>query len=79
MKLFNDYKQLNADEKQIIGGVIAFGLLFIGLLWLVSTTTPPVLEAKRTKRTEKTPSRSYELPESYNSYAERIYKLTYEK
>ena len=79
MKLINEYRQLNADEKQIVGGVIAFGLLFICLLWLASTTTPPILEAKRTEKTIKTPSKSYELPECYNSYAERIYKLTYEK
>lgn len=71
--MLNTYKQLNADEKQIIGGVIAFGLLFIGLLWLVSTTTPPVLEAKRTKRTIKTPSKSYELPEFYKEYAQHCY------
>ena len=45
--MLNTYKELNADEKQIIGGVIAFGLLFIGLLWLVSTTTPPVLDTPK--------------------------------
>ena len=37
--MLNDYKQLNADQKQIVGGVIAFIILFICLIWLVSTRT----------------------------------------
>ena len=74
MKMLNTYKELNADEKQIIGGVIAFGLLFIGLLWLVSTTTPPVLDTpKEDLQTKSTYKKSYELPEFYNEYAQHCY------
>ena len=71
--LFTD---LNQDERQILGGVITVIAGTIFLFWLVSTNTPPVLGTKKTKRTIV---RSYELPESYNKYAQRIYDINFKK
>jgi hypothetical protein len=68
--LFSD---LNQDERQILGGVVAFITGTIFMMWLVSTNTPPVLDAKKTdKQTEV--KRSYELPKSYTKYAQHCYE-----
>lgn len=71
--LFTD---LNQDERQILGGVITVIAGTIFLFWLQSTNTAPVLGTKKTKRTV---IRSYELPESYNKYAQRIYDINFKK
>jgi hypothetical protein len=68
--LFSD---LNQDERQILGGVVAFITGTIFMMWLVSTNTPPVLDAKKTdKQTEV--KRSYELPKLYTKYAQHCYE-----
>ena len=71
--LFTD---LNQDERQILGGVVTFIGGVILLVWLQSTNTLPVLQ---TKRTEKTPVKSYELKPSYNKYAQHVYNDKYGK
>ena len=71
--LFSD---LNQDERQILGGVVTFIAVSIFLFWLVSTNTPPVLDAKKTySQTEA--KRSYELPKFYNKYSQHVYNDKY--
>lgn len=73
MKLIKKYsflfKDLNTDEKQILGGAVVmfFGMVF--LTWLTSTA----VTHRTTKVTTQVEQQNYELPESYNKYANRIY------
>jgi hypothetical protein len=79
MKLIKKYsflfKDLNTDEKQILGSVVVmlFGMVF--LTWLTSTA----VTYKTTKVTTQVEQQNYELPESYNKYANRIYNEKYGK
>jgi hypothetical protein len=79
MKLIKKYsflfKDLNTDEKQILGSVVVmfFGMVF--LTWLTSTA----VTYKTTKVTTQVEQENYELPESYNKYANRIYNEKYGK
>lgn len=68
------FYDLNQDERQILGGVIAFIAGTIFMIWLVSTNTLPVLGTKETK---KTLNKSYELKGSYVKYAQRVYNEKY--
>ena len=78
-KLINKYgwllQDLNQDEKQILGSgvVMIFGLVL--LTWLTSTS----VTYKTADSTTQVKQSTYELPESYNKYANRIYNEKYGK
>ena len=73
MKLIKKYsflfKDLNTDEKQILGSVVVMFLGMVLLTWLTSTA----VTYRTTKVTTQVEQENYELPESYNKYANRIY------
>lgn len=76
MKTFKKYawifQDLNEDEKQILGGGICAVLGFSFLIWLASTNTLPVLDAKtRNEQTYK--QKTYELKPSFNKYMNHVY------
>ena len=66
------FKDLNQDEKQILGGciiaVVGFGLL----IWLASTNTYPVLDAK-TRDNQTYKQKIYELKPSFDKYVNHVY------
>jgi hypothetical protein len=76
MKIIKKYsflfKDLNQDEKQILGGgiiaVVGFGLL----IWLASTNTYPVLDAK-TRDNQTYKQKTYELKPSFDKYVNHVY------
>ena len=76
MKTINHYvvwfKGLNQDERQILGGgiVMVLGLAF--LVWLASTNTYPVLDAK-TRDNQTYQKQSYELKPSFDKYVNHVY------
>ena len=72
------FKDLNTDERQILGcGIVAI-LGFTLLVWLMSTNTPPRLDhATKDPQTFKT--RSYELKGIYKQYAQGVYNRSNEK
>lgn len=76
MKLINQYKTLNADEKDLIHGIFGAIPLLIIFLWFVATAnqTP-----EKTAEIEKREVKNYELPDSYTKYAERVYNQKYGK
>lgn len=66
------FQDLNTDERQILGGGICAVLGFSFLIWLASTNTLPVLDAKtRNKQTYK--QKTYELKPSFNKYMNHVY------
>jgi len=76
MKTLNKYsflfKDLNQDERQILGGGIIAILGFAFIIWLMSTNTFPVLDAKAyDHQTYK--QKTYELSPSYNKYMNHVY------
>lgn len=77
-KLINKYgwlfQDLNQDEKQILGSgvIMLFGLVL--LTWLTSTSVTYKTADNATQEQQ-----NYELPESYNKYANRIYNEKYGK
>jgi hypothetical protein len=79
MKLIKKYsflfKDLNTDEKQILGSGIVMFFGMVLLTWLTSTA----VTHKTTKVTTQVEQQNYELPESYNKYANRIYNEKYGK
>lgn len=78
-KLVNKYgwlfQDLNQDEKQILGSgvIMLFGLVL--LTWLTSTS----VTYKTADTDTQVKQLNYELPESYNKYANRIYNEKYGK
>ena len=72
------FQDLNQDERQILGGgiVAVLGLSF--LIWLASTNTLPVLDAK-TRNTQIHQKQTYELNKNFNKYVNRIYNEKYGK
>ena len=79
MKLIKKYsflfKDLNTDEKQILGSVVVMFFGMVLLTWLTSTA----VTYKTTKVITQVEQQNYELPESYNKYANRIYNEKYGK
>jgi hypothetical protein len=79
MKLIKKYsflfKDLNTDEKQILGSVVVMFFGMVLLTWLTSTA----VTHKTTEVTTQVEQENYELPESYNKYANRIYNEKYGK
>jgi hypothetical protein len=76
MKTLNKYsflfKDLNTDEKQILGGGIIAILGFSFLIWLMSTNTFPVLDTKAyDPQTHQ--KNTYELSPSYDKYMNHVY------
>jgi hypothetical protein len=69
------FKDLNTDEKQILGSVVVMFFGMVLLTWLTSTA----VTYKTTKVTTQVEQENYELPESYNKYANRIYNEKYGK
>lgn len=67
--LFSD---LNQDERQFLGGLVAFVAGFAFLFWLASTNTMPNLDTKTTD-TQTESHKTYELPKFYNKYAQHCY------
>ena len=72
------FQDLNQDERQILGGGIVAVLGFIFLIWLASTNTLPVLDAK-TRNHQIYQEQSYELNKNFNKYVNRIYNEKYGK
>ena len=72
------FQDLNQDEKQILGGSIVAVLGFSFLIWLASTNTLPVLDAK-TRNEQTYQEQSYELNKNFNKYVNRIYNEKYGK
>lgn len=79
MKLIKKYsflfKDLNTDEKQILGSAVVMFFGMVLLTWLTSTA----VTHRTTKVTTQVEQENYELPESYNKYANRIYNEKYGK
>jgi hypothetical protein len=79
MKLIKKYsflfKDLNTDEKQILGSVVVMFFGMVLLTWLTSTA----VTHRTTEVTTQVEQENYELPESYNKYANRIYNEKYGK
>jgi hypothetical protein len=79
MKLIKKYsflfKDLNTDEKQILGSVVVMFFGMVLLTWLTSTA----VTHRTTDVTTQVEQENYELPESYNKYANRIYNEKYGK
>jgi hypothetical protein len=76
MKTLNKYsflfKDLNEDEKQILGGGIIAIIGFSFLIWLMSTNTLPVLDTKAyDPQTHQ--KNTYELSPSYDKYMNHVY------
>jgi hypothetical protein len=69
------FKDLNTDEKQILGSVVVMFFGMVLLTWLTSTA----VTHRTTKVTTQVEQENYELPESYNKYANRIYNEKYGK
>ena len=66
------FQDLNTDERQILGGGICAVLGFSFLIWLASTNTLPVLDAKtRNEQTHK--QKTYELKPSFHKYMNHVY------
>ncbi len=79
MKLIKKYsflfKDLNTDEKQILGSAVVMFFGMVLLTWLTSTA----VTHRTTDVTTQVEQENYELPESYNKYANRIYNEKYGK
>ena len=79
MKLIKKYsflfKDFNTDEKQILGSAVVMFFGMVLLTWLTSTA----VTHRTTKVTTQVEQQNYELPESYNKYANRIYNEKYGK
>lgn len=76
MKLINNYKTLNADEKDLLHGVLAVIPLMLIFLWFVFTANP---RAEKPSPVQKHEVKSYELKGSYVKYAQRVYNEKYGK
>jgi hypothetical protein len=66
------FKDLNQDEKQILGGAVVAVLGFSFLIWLQSTNSYPVLDAK-TRDHQTYQKQSYELKPSFDKYVNHVY------
>ena len=76
MKLIKKYsflfKDLNTDEKQILGGGIIAVLGFSFLIWLASTNAYPTLDSK-TRDYQTYKQKTYELKPSFDKYVNHVY------
>jgi hypothetical protein len=76
MKTINQYviwfKVLNQDEKETLGGAVIAILGVTFLIWLQSTNSYPVLDAK-TRDHQTYQKQSYELKPSFDKYVNHVY------
>jgi hypothetical protein len=76
MKSINYYvvwfKGLNQDEKETLAGAVIAVLIVFFLIWLQSTNTYPVLDAKTTD-TQTYQKKTYELKPSFDKYMNHVY------
>jgi hypothetical protein len=76
MKTINQYvvwfKGLNQDERETLAGAIIAVLIVLFLIWLQSTNSYPVLDAKTTD-TQTYQKKTYELKPSFDKYVNHVY------
>jgi hypothetical protein len=76
MKTINQYvvwfKGLNQDEKETLAGAVIAVLIVLFLIWLQSTNSYPVLDAK-TRDNQTYQKQSYELKPSFDKYVNHVY------
>jgi hypothetical protein len=76
MKSINQYvfwfKGLNQDERETLGGAVIAVLIVLFLIWLQSTNSYPVLDAKTTD-TQTYQKKTYELKPSFDKYVNHVY------
>ena len=76
MKTINQYttwfKGLNSDERDTLAGAVIAVLIVFFLIWLQSTNSYPVLDAK-TRDHQTYQKQSYELKPSFDKYVNHVY------
>jgi len=76
MKSINQYvvwfKGLNQDERETLAGAVIAVLIVLFLIWLQSTNSYPVLDAKTTD-TQTYQKKTYELKPSFDKYMNHVY------
>jgi hypothetical protein len=76
MKTINQYvvwfKGLNQDERETLAGAVIAVLIVLFLIWLQSTNSYPVLDAKTTD-TQTYQKKTYELKPSFDKYMNHVY------
>ncbi len=76
MKSINQYvvwfKGLNQDERETLAGAVIAVLIVFFLIWLQSTNSYPVLDAKTTD-TQTYQKKTYELKPSFDKYMNHVY------
>jgi hypothetical protein len=76
MKTINQYvvwfKGLNQDERETLAGAVIAVLIVFFLIWLQSTNSYPVLDAKTTD-TQTYQKKTYELKPSFDKYMNHVY------
>jgi hypothetical protein len=76
MKTINQYvvwfKGLNQDERETLAGAVIAVLIVFFLIWLQSTNSYPVLDAKTTD-TQTYQKKTYELKPSFDKYVNHVY------
>lgn len=68
----NWFNELNRDEKETLAGAFIAVLGVVFLIWLSSTNSYPVLDAKTTD-TQTYQKKTYELKPSFNKYMNHVY------
>jgi flagellar biosynthesis/type III secretory pathway M-ring protein FliF/YscJ len=68
----NWFNELNRDEKETLAGALVAVLCMVFLIWLTSTNSYPVLDAKKTD-TQTYQKKTYELKPSFNKYMNHVY------
>lgn len=68
----NWFNELNRDEKETLAGALVAVLCMVFLIWLTSTNSYPVLDAK-TRDTQTYQKKTYELKPSFNKYMNHVY------
>jgi hypothetical protein len=76
MKTINHYatwfKELNSDERDTLAGAVIAVLFVFILIWIQSTNSYPVLDAK-TRDNQTCQKKSYELKSSFDKYVNHVY------
>jgi hypothetical protein len=76
MKSINQYvvwfKGLNQDERETLAGAVIAVLIVFFLIWLQSTNSYPVLDAK-TRDNQTYQKKTYELKPSFDKYVNHVY------
>jgi flagellar biosynthesis/type III secretory pathway M-ring protein FliF/YscJ len=74
----NWFNELNRDEKETLAGAVIAVLIVLFLIWLQSTNSYPVLDAKTTD-TQTYQKKTYELKPSFDKYVNHVYNDKYTK